>query len=64
MLEIKDICYSVMVDGKKKIILDHISFAVKEGELAVITGQNGSGKSTLEKNNNGNFETNKRENFI
>ena len=49
MLEIKDICYSVMVDGKKKIILDHISFAVKEGELAVITGQNGSGKSTLAK---------------
>ena len=49
MLEIKDICYEVVDNGKKKTILDHVSFKLENGVLAVITGQNGSGKSTLAK---------------
>lgn len=49
MLEIKDICYEVINNGEKKVILDHVSFSINDNVLAVITGQNGSGKSTLAK---------------
>lgn len=49
MLEVKNICYSVIENGKKKVILDDLSFCVKDNELVAITGQNGSGKSTLAK---------------
>lgn len=49
MLEIKNISYIVEEQGKKKIILDNVSFAINDKELIVITGQNGSGKSTLAK---------------
>ena len=49
MLEIKYLCYEVKENGKVKVILDHVSFTVKDNELVVITGQNGSGKSTLAK---------------
>ena len=49
MLEIKDICYEVTENGKKKVILDHVSFTVEDNIIAVITGQNGSGKSTIAK---------------
>lgn len=49
MLEIKDICYEVVVGDTKKIILDHINFKIPNNINLVITGQNGSGKSTLAK---------------
>ena len=49
MLELKNICYEVNENGKKKKILDDISFTVNNEEIVVITGHNGSGKSTLAK---------------
>ena len=49
MLELKNICYEVIENGKKKVILDDISFTVQDKEIVVITGHNGSGKSTLAK---------------
>jgi len=49
MLELKEICYEVITSGKRKKILNNISFAIYDCELAVITGHNGSGKSTLAK---------------
>lgn len=49
MLELKNICYEVVDNGVKKVILDNISFVLEDEILAVITGQNGSGKSTLAK---------------
>lgn len=49
MLEVKNICYSTIENGKVVHILKNISFKVKNKELVVITGPNGSGKSTLSK---------------
>lgn len=49
MLELKNICYEVNENGRKKKILDDISFTVNDEEIVVITGHNGSGKSTLAK---------------
>lgn len=49
MLELKNIGYEVIENGKKKVILDDISFTVQDKEIVVITGHNGSGKSTLAK---------------
>jgi lipoprotein-releasing system ATP-binding protein len=34
-------------DGVKHRVLDHIDFAVREGEFVALTGPSGSGKSTL-----------------
>lgn len=49
MLELKNICYSVVgEDGNKKTILDNVSLKLSEG-FTVITGPNGSGKSTIAK---------------
>ena len=49
MLEVKNICYEIVEDGRKKKILDNVSFDIKDKELVIITGPNGSGKSTLAK---------------
>lgn len=49
MLELKNICYSVIDDdGNVKKILDNVSLTLNEG-FTVITGPNGSGKSTIAK---------------
>lgn len=40
-------CRDVTVGYDAKIVVDHISFDVKEGEYVCIVGENGSGKSTL-----------------
>ena len=49
MLELKNICYSVVgEDGNVKKILDNVSLTLSEG-FTVITGPNGSGKSTIAK---------------
>lgn len=48
MLELKDICYSVVENGVTKDILKNINLTVDERFIA-ITGPNGSGKSTLAK---------------
>lgn len=48
MLELRDICYEVEVDGEEKQILKNINLKVDEHFVA-ITGPNGGGKSTLAK---------------
>lgn len=49
MLEIKNLSYSIVEDGKKLDILKNVNLKVNDNELVIITGQNGSGKSTLAK---------------
>lgn len=49
MLELKNISYKVVENGKDKIILDNFSCTFNANCLTAITGQNGSGKSTLTK---------------
>jgi len=48
MLELKNICFHVEEDGKKKEILKDINLEIGE-KFVAITGPNGSGKSTLAK---------------
>lgn len=48
MLELKNICYEVEVDGERKEILKNVSLKIDEHFVA-ITGPNGGGKSTLAK---------------
>lgn len=43
MIEIRNISKSF----EDKKVLDHLSFQIKEGEIAGISGENGGGKSTL-----------------
>lgn len=47
MLEIKNLSYSIVENGKKKEILKNISLCLHDNETLVITGANGAGKSTL-----------------
>ncbi|MCM1285840.1 MAG: ATP-binding cassette domain-containing protein [Acetobacter sp.] len=49
MLELKNITFSVMENGKEKIIIDDLSYTVEDNKFTVITGPNGGGKSTLAK---------------
>ncbi len=49
MLRAEHLSFSVTEEGKKRTIIDDISFEVEPGEMLVITGPNGSGKSTLVK---------------
>ena len=46
-IEITDVSKIYYQGGEEIRALDHISFAVDEGEFVAITGQSGSGKSTL-----------------
>ena len=48
MLELRNVCYSVDVDGEKKEILKNVSLTIDDHFVA-ITGPNGGGKSTLAK---------------
>ena len=47
MLQVENLTYKVMENGKETTLLRDISFEVKDGEMLVITGPNGGGKSTL-----------------
>ena len=49
MLELKNITYKVIENGKEKVILDDISCVFEDGCVTAITGQNGGGKSTVTK---------------
>lgn len=47
MLELRNVSFHVVEDGRKKEIVKDISLKVDNHEFLVITGPNGSGKSTL-----------------
>lgn len=49
MLEVKHLAYGVMENGAKRMLVNDVSFSVKDGEMLVITGPNGGGKSTIAK---------------
>lgn len=49
MLEVKNLVFHPLENGVEKCIIENVSFAVKDGEMLVITGPNGGGKSTLAK---------------
>lgn len=49
MLELKNISFQVLEDGKEKEIIKDISLTIEDNEMVVITGPNGGGKSTLAK---------------
>lgn len=49
MLKVENLTFEVNEEGKKRCLVNHISFDVKDGEMLVITGPNGGGKSTLAK---------------
>ena len=49
MLELKNICFEVLQEGKIKQILSGINLKLQDEKFTVITGPNGSGKSTLAK---------------
>ena len=47
MLELKNVCFSVVSDEGTKDIIRDVSFTVGDGTFVAVTGPNGSGKSTL-----------------
>ncbi|MBS1317383.1 MAG: ATP-binding cassette domain-containing protein [Lachnospiraceae bacterium] len=49
MLKVENLTFEVNEEGKKRCLVNHISFQVKDGEMLVIKGPNGGGKSTLAK---------------
>ena len=49
MLELKDLSFTVSVDGTEKNIIKNVSFRIPKSSLVVITGPNGGGKSTTAK---------------
>ena len=49
MLELKNLSFSVDVEGEKKEIIHNLNLRVDDRKFMVITGPNGSGKSTLAK---------------
>ncbi len=49
MLELKDLSFSVTIDGQRKDIIKNINLNIPKSSLVVITGPNGGGKSTTAK---------------
>src|SRR5579885_568445 len=48
LLETKDVCKTYRTaDRAGRLVLDHIDFTLKEGEIVAILGKSGSGKSTF-----------------
>ena len=49
MIELKNLCFSVLEDGETKEIIKDMNLTIGDDRFVVITGPNGSGKSTLAK---------------
>ena len=49
MLKVENLTFEVNEEGRKRCLVNHVSFQVADGEMLVITGPNGGGKSTLAK---------------
>ena len=49
MLKVDNLTFEVNEEGRKRCLVNHISFEVKDGEMLVNTVPNGGGKSTLAK---------------
>ena len=49
MLKVDNLTFEVNEEGRKRCLVNHVSFQVADGEMLVITGPNGGGKSTLAK---------------
>ncbi|MBO4868672.1 MAG: ATP-binding cassette domain-containing protein [Clostridia bacterium] len=47
MLEMKNVSFTVSVDGTDKHIIKNVDLTIPDGRLVVITGPNGGGKSTV-----------------
>jgi putative ABC transport system ATP-binding protein len=47
LFELKDVTYSYIDGGKKRVILSGLSYAFEKGKFYTILGPSGSGKSTL-----------------
>ena len=47
MLEIRNLSFAVIEEGREKEIIHALNLTVENGKFVVITGPNGSGKSTL-----------------
>ncbi len=47
MLEMKNVSFTVNVDGTDKHIIKNVDLSIPDGRLVVITGPNGGGKSTV-----------------
>ena len=47
MLEMKNVSFTVNVDGTDKHIIKNVDLTIPDGRLVVITGPNGGGKSTV-----------------
>ncbi|MFI3314321.1 MAG: ABC transporter ATP-binding protein [Rikenellaceae bacterium] len=57
MIEARNISIGYKINsGKSKIIHNHLSFTIKNGEMTALLGANGCGKSTLIKSISGNIE--------
>ncbi|MFQ5575008.1 MAG: ATP-binding cassette domain-containing protein, partial [Terriglobia bacterium] len=46
-IELRDVCFSYGKGAAGGAVLDHVSFAVRDGDFLGIVGRTGSGKSTL-----------------
>ena len=49
MLELKNVSFSVDVDGKEKNIIKNMDLVIPDGKLIAVTGPNGGGKSSFAK---------------
>lgn len=47
MLKVENLTFEVNEEGRKRCLVNHVSFQVADGEMLVITGSRPGGKSTL-----------------